>query len=483
MQELPNVLLVVLDSVRARNTSLHGYDHETTPFLDSFASRATTYTQARAPGVASVPSHASIFTGLHVSEHRMRDVEKRLVSGSTIWEELKRDGYDTGVFSYNSYLTQSKIGFTGSFDTVKSGADQRLPNPEALDPDDLSSDGVGRYVEFFRRAFQDHPLKSLQNGLTMRTIGIDWIPASLRPVEDVDGAVFTDLFFDWIEGSDQPWACCLNYMDAHVPYLPRPEHNHWASDEAVALMREIDEHVWEFVAGRRPWDQRRQLEGLYDGCIRQLDSELERVVTGLGDRGLLSDTLLVITADHGEGFVERGEVRPARSLAHGNTGGVEEGLLHVPLVVSFPGRPESERVDAPATLTQFPELVRRVRNDSVDREALTPENGRVLASMLPMPDSERRTIPDSVDDPSVYVPGGEVVYAEHDDQVRKYVRWRSESATLDVSNGSDPRRLAADGAGVVTEAFDGLSQSDAVVDSTFEPGEEVEARLEELGYR
>lgn len=118
--EHPNFLLIVLDSVRARNMSMHGYERETIPFLESFVDEATTYTQARAPGVASVPSHASLFTGLHVAEHGMRDVDRRLTAGTTIWDELADDGYETGVCSYNSYLTQAPIGFADAFQTVKS---------------------------------------------------------------------------------------------------------------------------------------------------------------------------------------------------------------------------------------------------------------------------------------------------------------------------------------------------------------------------
>jgi len=315
MEQNPNVLLVVLDTVRARNTSLHGYQRETTPFLQSFADEVTTYTQVRAPGTGSVPSHASIFTGLHVAEHRMRDIDQQLRAGSTIWDDLAADGYDTGVFSYNSYLTQAPIGFADSFETVESGTDQRLPHPDALDPATLESDGPSRYVEFLRRALAARPLQSLHNGLTMWTKGVSWLPASLQATEEVNGSVFTDLFFDWLDDRDSPWAACLNYMDAHVPYLPEPEHNRWADAEAVELMRDLDEHVWEFVAGKRPWSQRQDLEDLYDGCIRQVDAEVERVVGGLRERGLLEDTLVVVTADHGEGFAEHGEVRPARSLA------------------------------------------------------------------------------------------------------------------------------------------------------------------------
>lgn len=73
----PNVLLVILDSLRARNTTLSGYRRETTPFLSELAESATTYTQARAPGSRSLPSHASIFTGHPPQEHGLHTLSER----------------------------------------------------------------------------------------------------------------------------------------------------------------------------------------------------------------------------------------------------------------------------------------------------------------------------------------------------------------------------------------------------------------------
>lgn len=480
----PNVLLIVLDSVRAKNTSLHGYGAETTPFLESFVEEATTYTQARSPGVASVPSHTSMFTGLHVAEHGMRDIDRRLIAGSTIWEELAQDGYETGVFSYNSYLTQAPIGLADAFETVESGYEQRLPFPNAFDPAFLSSEGPSRYLEFLKRAAREKPVRSLLNGFTMWTKGVDSLPVSLRATEEVNGDVFTDLFFEWLADRTGPWAACVNYMDAHVPYLPRPEHNRWAGMAERRLMQDIDEHVWEFVAGERPLEQRLALESLYDGCIRQTDAEIERVIGRLRERGELDETLVVITSDHGEGFAEPGEVRPMRSYAHGNTGGLEEGLLHVPLVVRHPGQTDSERVERVASLTRFPDAVRQVTEGTPSEPCFVPDRGSVLAAMHPIPEVQQEAIPEYVEDYSPYVSGGEVVYEpDSDGGVRKYVRWRGETATLDCTDLHETEYCSAEDGGRVAEVYDSLSESDKVVGESTEVSDEVEERLAELGYR
>lgn len=92
----PNVLLVVLDSVRAENTSLLGYTRETTPELKKFAEIVTVYSEARTSGKWSVPAHVSLFTGLAPDEHGLYGPTKSLKPGVTVFNDLQETGYRTG---------------------------------------------------------------------------------------------------------------------------------------------------------------------------------------------------------------------------------------------------------------------------------------------------------------------------------------------------------------------------------------------------
>ena len=94
MDSSPNVLLVVLDSVRAANCSLYGAARETTPYLSRLADESTVYAQARAPSNWSLPSHVSLFTGLDAHVHQVT-VHDRLRAGHTVFETLSADGYAT----------------------------------------------------------------------------------------------------------------------------------------------------------------------------------------------------------------------------------------------------------------------------------------------------------------------------------------------------------------------------------------------------
>jgi len=355
----PNILLVIFDSVRARNTSLHDHHNETTPYLESLAAEGRQYKQARAPGTESISSHTSIFTGYHVREHKITNRRNRLKNGHTIWERLAEDGYRTGVFSNNPFLTELSVGLSEAFGTVV-GRSQELPYPEAVNPKDFvidADDDFKKYLTFLQAAAHSgRPIGSLLNGLSFKFPNRyePRLPAAFRT--DPSATMYAKRFLEWEARTDGPWGACINFMDAHFPYQGGL-HNQWADEELERLQDAMDDQVWEFVGGKRPWWQREALEALYDGAIRRCDAELEKIVETLRRRGQLDETLVIVTADHGEGFGERSLVRPdERCVGHGN-GGLMEELLHVPLVVRHPAIEPGDVVETPATLTAFPAAV------------------------------------------------------------------------------------------------------------------------------
>jgi len=472
----PNVLLIVLDSVRARNTSLYGYDRETTPCLETFAEDATLYTQARAPGTGSVQSHVSLFTGLHVAEHGMNSTERAVDPEATVWDRLAGRGYDTGVFSYNSYLTQAPIGLCDAFDRVVAG-EQRLPYPEALNPYNFSNEAGVR--EFLAAAWRDGTLgTSLVNGLAVKAASAGWLPGDTS----VDGRLFTDRFIDWHEGRSGPWAACVNYMDAHTPYLPRPEHDLWTDTDARTIATLVEDYVWDFVGGTKPLETLADLEDCYDGAIRQADAEIGRLLEHLRRAGDLKDTLVVVTADHGEGFGEPGEVRDAPSIGHGCTGGAEEGVLRIPLVVWFPDQREPERITEPATLTRFPVVVENVVEGDWSHRGFAPD-GPVLASLRSMPKHVRESSPKGVNI-SEYEGSARVIYERDGDRVLKYVDTEDQSGRLDCTDVRSTEYLDAHVGNRFADIFDPLDLAeDSIGDQNGDVSADTEARLKALGYR
>jgi arylsulfatase A-like enzyme len=479
-----NVLLVILDSVRARNTSLHGYQNETTPFLETFAEDATTYTQARSPGSWSLPSHTSIFTGLHVAEHGVTQAQYKLAPDNTIFEYLATDhGYETGIFSENTWVTEMDVGLKESFETVE-GA-RNLPYTEGLDPSNfVLSEGQGQYVAYLKRCLShDQPFKSIANGVVTK---LAWDYPQYLPdrfTVSTEASVYTDLFLDWIDHTDDEWAACINFMDGHLPYEPRDEHDKWGGRELTRLQNSMEDQVWEFLGGQRPWWQRRALEGLYDGTIHQMDAQVFRLVDGLRERGLYDDTLVVVTADHGEGFGEPSTVKRGTRLAgHGKD--VHESLLHVPLVVKHPGQEEGAVVEEPATLTRFPDVVRGALDG--DRIGFVPEAGLVVASSHGLDEPSialaeeycGRTEPYDGDSMAVYEA------AADSDGVVKYEAWADESSTVRLFGAGTAHKTADTDGGRVAEVFDAFEDAGVRGESggLDEVNEATRERLENLGY-
>jgi len=482
----PNVLLVILDSVRARNCSVYGHYNETTPFLAEFAREATRYEQARSPGARSVTSHTSIFSGLHVEEHNVTAAKYRLDPSRSVFDRLRREGYSTGVFSANNWITDVDVGLADGFEHVVGARNAMFP--DALNPESfVSHHGKGQYGAFLRAALTSGmPFRSLANGLSTK-LSTDYptlVPEFMKA--STPARTYVDAFLEWHQEQSEPWAACVNLMDAHIPYEPDEEHDLWGGERLQTLHDSFDDHKWDFSAGRRPWWQKRAVEALYDGAIREMDAELRRLIGKLRDRGALDDTLLVITSDHGEGFGEPSDLRPGIRIAEHGVG-IHDVLLHVPLLVSFPGQSDGVSVDSPASLTEFPRVVEQVRDSEGSPDAFCPD-GPVIASAVGLDQPLQERASEYVDDLSPWLSTSRAVFEEISDQcgVRKACVDRDRSATIHVRNAQTSFPVGNDGDGRdgVDAAFEGISDAgvrdegggvDDIGDGTYQ-------RLEDLGY-
>jgi arylsulfatase len=300
----------------------------------------------------------------------------------------------------------------------------------------------------------------------------------------VTGAEITDAFIHWQDTQTDPWAACLNYMDAHTPYVSDPQYSIEATSEECYLAESINNYVWEFITETRPLTDLSLLEAPYNDCIRQVDAEVGRLIQELADHDVLEQTLVVVTADHGEGFGEPGTARSVPSIGHGGTGGPEEGVLRIPLVVKFPNQTESVIVEKPASLTRFPCVVRTVLNGDHDPLAFVPD-GFALASGLGLSPSEMEAKPASVTASEYDQPFRAAYEWTEQDELRKHVVCGGAALSFDVTDPTDVRSIeSVDTATIVQNAFEEL---EAVETLTDDPTDEIdpatEQRLEYLGYR
>jgi arylsulfatase A-like enzyme len=452
----PNVLLIVLDTVSARHTSLHGHGRETTPGLDRLAAESTVYEGARASSNWSLPSHASLFTGAPAHAHRLT-MSERLRPEATVFESLAADGYDTGVFSENPWLTDHPAGFGDAFGTVVS-----------------ADDGADGARDDYRHG--DHP--------------------GVGP----DGYWFAERLLAWIDARSGPWAACLTLMDAHFPYNVRPDHDAFGGPVAWAVHDALPRRwEWDVYAGDLSPGIPALLEALYESGVRQADAVVEGVWSELRARGVDDDTLVVVTSDHGECFAAPPpqETEPP-ALEHGL--GTHEDLYHVPLLVKAPGQTTGRRVDALAGLERFPAAVAAARDGAaVDTGWFVAPGGTLTAHQPPLHERLRQRARRRCADPDRFDGAATVVYDDAaGDAVEKRAVYRDGAYAATVRGTArdhartpaSPTDVAAAAAAVTdATAAAGLTapRENAAGDASLLDRERadagaVEARLEDLGY-
>lgn len=471
-----NVLLIILDSVRAANTSVYGYQRETTPFLESLADQSTVYEQARAPSIWSLPSHVSIFTGTPPHVHRVNTSDRSLQPGHTIWEELGRLGYSTGLFTSNVYLNEIPVGLDTPFDMAK-GQGGKIPYPGALTPNETDRAG---YLEYLQMCLDDdETAKSFVNGMveksrTMFTQGgvID------RFLPQDDCTRHAENFVKWAQEQTGPWAACINFMDAHMPYRPSKKFNSWGGSELEDIQASTGS-FWEFVNGEQPWWKCEALSSLYDGAIQQMDNEIGNIVDYLREAGEFENTHIVITGDHGEGFGEFCYVRPdVQYVAHAY--GIHDSLLHVPLLSKRPGQRQGERIDSLASLTSFADVIRSTTGSDDDCHSF------VVDEMVVSSVERTRQIDKNLNGCREYRGDAFALYRDTGEEIRKFAKWGEDEAI--VSFARTPRApIVAVDRDDHTEVDQALRESEG--NSLQQDGPEINSfdeatrsQLEHLGY-
>jgi arylsulfatase A-like enzyme/tetratricopeptide (TPR) repeat protein len=296
-----NVLLVTIDTLRPDHLGAYGYREGRTPRLDALAREGVVFDDVTSQVPVTLPSHASLLTGMVPPTHGVRDnTYFRLDdSATTLAEVMRAHGYETAAF-VGAYVLNRSFGLAQGFDHY----DDELPG--------AGSEGAGTIAD--------------------------------RRAEDV-----TRAFLSWLRGraEGRPFFAWIHYFDPHLPYAPPSPYR-----ESFAA---------------HP----------YDGEIAYVDEQLGRVldaVDALDGGRAKSETLVVVTSDHGESLGEHGET------SHGFF--VYDSTLHVPLLLRQPGSlPGGRRVKSPARTIDIFETV-------LQSSSIPIPTGAQGRSLLPLPESD-----------------------------------------------------------------------------------------------
>jgi arylsulfatase A-like enzyme len=311
----PNVLFVVLDTVRKDRLTVYGHDRPTTPVLADFADEARVYDQAVAPAPWTLPVHASLFTGRYPSEHRATQEDPYLEGATTLADSLSAAGYATSCYSSNAWITP--------YTRLTAGFDDQ-DNFFRMMPGDLLS---GPLARGWKRLNDSDRLRGIADRLVELGAEVHERLAA-GGGEDSKTPAVIDRTIEFIDRADGPFFSFLNLMDAHLPYHPPRA---YAEEFAPGVdSTDVCQDSTAYNAGARTvdddeWDA---IRGLYDAEIRHMDAELGRLFDWLRRTGRWEETAVVVCADHGELHGEHG--------LYGHEFNVYDPLVNVPLLVKHP---------------------------------------------------------------------------------------------------------------------------------------------------
>ena len=353
----PNILVISLDTTRADHLSIYGYGRDTTPRLAELAGDSLVFTNCVSTSTWTLPSHASLFTGLHPRTHgatlagsRILDVDLTsaplvepdkvglarplAAEHETLAEILTARGYATAAIVANHSYLYRYFGLAQGFQYYDDSPGmllRRQPNAARL----------GRTLsrEFLRRKY--------------------------RSAEDI-----TSEAIDWLDSiGSQPFFLFLNFMEPHSPHvIPRDFRLYSGLRRRETWMPWLLEDV-EYTRRPGTWSPHEAdvYSGMYDDAIRSMDAEIGRLIVNLEQRGLYDGLMIVVFGDHGELLGEHGLVGHIGRTPY-------EGLVRVPLLVKYPGGMHHGKWDGRVqTLDLFPTILDAVQiepGDAVQGEIL-----------------------------------------------------------------------------------------------------------------
>lgn len=345
----PNILLIILDTLRRDRLSLYGNTRSTSPYLDEFAARSHIFTRAVAPSHWTIPAHASIFTGEYPGMHGMTQADHLLTDGlPTLAEHLTAAGYNTVGFCNNPLVGVLLNGLQRGFGSFYNyaGAVPNRPIDDEVSPSALRR----RFLKWFRPHARRISHTFSQSDTMFRV--------SLNPVltplwtkfvnfKGNTNLSLTDAGDYWNSySSDQPLFMFVNLMGAHLPYHPPQD---WLTKIAPELKgdRRAYAFIRQFNADGAGWEspsetpledwQHHALNAFYEAEIAYQDYHLGRLLDWLKTSGTLDNTVVIIAADHGELHGEHA------FFGHAFT--VYQELVHVPMAMHIPGI-AAARIDA-----------------------------------------------------------------------------------------------------------------------------------------
>ncbi|MCB1098790.1 MAG: sulfatase [Verrucomicrobiae bacterium] len=333
----PNILILASDSLRADHLSCNGYDRNTTPAIDALTAKSVNFKKCFTPVGSTLESMTSIMTSQYPHTHGLQhmypdkaQIDTLNSNAPTIANQLEEAGYETEVLG---------DWCAGIFHVVPLGFDA------------ISVSDYDNFKIYISQAVSVHhwvlPL------YFDNPIGYSLFPELEAFAQFVTPETVTDRVIERLENratAEKPFFYTVFYSSTHLPYHTGEPYCDLFTDPGYDGPNQYKMHfdVDGFIAGRNmdeTWQQMRdkeiaQIKGLYDGCIRQFDDNVGRILESLDATGQLDNTIILVTSDHGDDQLE-----PNTSFGHGlSFNGGDQGN-HIPFILHAPGMTSGTQVD------------------------------------------------------------------------------------------------------------------------------------------
>ena len=305
---MTNVLIYIVDALRADHLSSYGYARPTTPNLDALAAEpsAVRFCAACSPSTWTKPVAASILSGCYPPAHGVRSRSDLFVRAvPRLPELLQAAGYRTAAVSTIGNVS-SPMGYAVGFDKFV----DLYKEPSLVSRREVSNTGAWKLY------FEEDTTVVLPLAEDVNEAALPWLASQAAAIANGNG--------NQPAASGSPWFMFLWVLDPHDPYYPPPGYDRWRD---TAYTGKIDGSA-ESVRRVRTSDDIQRLVDLYDGEIAYTDVQFGLLVQQLKAQGQYDDTLIVVAGDHGEAFGEHGD------FVHGHL--AYEEIMRVPLIIKFP---------------------------------------------------------------------------------------------------------------------------------------------------
>ncbi len=483
-----NVVLVTVDSLRADAIS-HTADDRRTPEIGRLAESGTVFENAFALGNWTPFS----FPGMLASRPVFADSDEIGLPGTPVLAEALREaGLRTGGFNASNGFLTPYWGYDRGFDAFESfiGGEEpsRYERYLAAHPTvhawlQVLTSPFRRLASRIRHGKGSRPFTDTSRLLDVEGEAVDFLERATtghsgEPEEHGERDEATDDgFFLWV-----------HYMDAHTPYVPAPQHLREVSDGQFETHRLVRAHIRTGLGMSVGEQTLGDLQALYSGAIRQVDASIGRLRETLEDAGVAEDTAFVVAGDHGEEFMEHG------NLAHYPK--LYDSLVHVPLIVSVPGV-EGRHVEEAVGLDAIPPTVCDILGvdapDAWEGESLRPAvtggadpAGEPVVSVTVQGESvTQQPIPRRLDDGDLFASArtSDWTYIENTATGERelYHRARDADHQRDLAGSDDVPPGVADRLASAVEGHVGRLGGDATPAEPLDDA--IETRLDALGYR